>query len=303
MPISSQALGIARKNILVVHLHEMKKRIDLVDPLIGRTLNSTQSFERMKSLIGLGPAEYTPEGTPAAFDDLQPLFVQDFYPFKVTKGVKITEETRFTDQYNIVKNLAPRFAKSFMDKKNITAASLNNLGFTSTTMGMNSETLYSTGHSNGTGTTNGGNSNRPAVEVAFGPLAVQQMKNEMRLQRDARNTPLMNNGQVLVTVPVQLTGNLAAVLKSVNLPGTFANDINYAKENVDGQVIDWYTSTTAWFARMKDNEQLGLFWMDQMPYKMIDLPLDASLMWQWVAYASYVCGWYGWWGTWGTLGA
>lgn len=302
MAISVDTLSLGRANIKKVHLAEIGKLPQVYMDVIGRVDKTTQQFERYKSITGLGPAVDTPEGTPAAFDDMLPLFSRDFYPTTVTKGVKFTKQTSFTDQYKILKDMKARFAKAFGDKRNIVAANLDNLGFTSTTYGMNSEPLYSTAHSNGTAQASGC-SNRPAVDVAFGPLAVQQMKNEMRFQRDARNTPMRLNGQILLKVPIQLQGNLAAVLKSVNLPGTTNNDINYVRENIDGAVVDDYTSPTAWFARMKDVNLHGLFMLQQMPYDVINLPLDENLMYKWVAYESYTVGWFIWYGAWGTTGA
>lgn len=301
MATTISSLDLGRANIKRVHLVEIDKVPKQWMDVIGRIDKTSQQFERYKSIAGLGPAVETPEGSTAAFDDMLPLFQRDFYPVKVTKGVKFSVESRFTDQYNVLKNLAPRFAKAFADKRNLVAANLDNLGFTSTTYGMNSEALYATSHSNGTATA--GNANRPSVDIAFGPLAVQQMLNEIRKQRDARNTPMRINGKILVKVPIALTGNLAAVLQSVQLPGTANNDANYVRNRIEGVVVDDYTSDTAWFARTLDNNQHGLFFLEQMPYDVIQLPLDQDLMYKWVAYESYTVGWFVWQGTWGTAGA
>jgi hypothetical protein len=293
-------LGLGRANIKRVHLAEVENLQQQWKDVIGRTDTTTQQYERYKTIMGLGPAVYTLEGDSADFDDMNVLFNRDFYPRTYTKGLAITLQAEFTDQYAKLKDAAPRFAKSFNDQKNIVGANLNNLGFTSTTDGMNSETLYKTAHSNGTATATGANANRPASEVAFSATALQQAKNELRLQRDARNAPLYNTGQVLVTVPPQLQGTLAGVLNSQNFPGTANNDVNYARSNVDGSVVDYYTSATAWFVRMKDMNQHGLFLLQQMPYDIIKLPMDDTLMHKWVAYESYVAGWFIWYGTWGT---
>lgn len=298
-------LGLGRANIKIVYMAETKDLPKQWDDVIGRNLDTGQQFETMKSIMGLGPARLTPEGDPADFDDMNVLFQRNFTPDTFTKAIQITKQASFTDQYKILSDMQPHFAKSFTDQKNIVAANLDNLGFSATTYGMNGETLYSTAHSNGLATATGANSNKPSTNLAFGPLAVQQMKNEIRLQRDARNAPLYNVGQVLVKVPPQLQGNLAAVLNSVNLPGTANNDVNYARENVDGCVIDYYggVSSTAWFARMKNSKMHGLFMLNQMPYDLEPLPLDATLMKRWVAYESYVVGWYTWYGTWGSPGS
>jgi hypothetical protein len=300
--IDSSTLGIARAELKTLYIAEAKNLPELRTDVIGTYMTTTQVYERFKSLTGMGPAADTPEGQPVQFDDQMALFTRDFYPSMVTKGRSFTKLAGFTDQYGELKKSTPRFAKSFNDKRNIKAANLDNLGFTNTTDGMNGETLYSTAHSNGTASA-AGSSNRPAVNLTFGPLAVQQCKNEIRKQRDARNTPMRLSGQILLKVPIDLQGSLAAVLKSVNLPGTTNNDINYARENVDGRVIDDYTSSTAWFARMADNNLHGLVWMQQMPYDIEMLPLDKTLMQNWVAWESYVAFWYFWYGTWGTPGA
>lgn len=301
MAMTISSLDLGRANIKRVHLNELDRVPKDYELVIGRTESTTQQYERFKTIAGLGPAVETPEGAQVAYDDMLPLFQRDFYPVKVTKGVKFSIESKFTDQYKVLTNMAPRFAKAFGDKRNLVAANLDNLGFTSTTYGMNSEALYSTSHSNGQATA--GSSNRPSIDVAFGPSAVQQMLNELRKQRDARNTPMRINGKILVKVPIALTGNLAAVLQSVQLPGTANNDANYLRNRIDGVVIDDYTSDTAWFARTADESQHGLFWLNQMPYDVMQLPLDDDLMYRWIAYESYVCGWFDWHGAWGTTGA
>lgn len=296
-------LGLGRAEIKRLHLVEIEKIPDNAQVVIGRVDKTTKEFERYKTIAGLSQHVATPEGTTVAFDSMLSLFTRDHYPTNYTKGVKLSLQATFTDQFNKLKELSPRFAKAYRDASNIANANLDNLGLTATTYGMNSEALYATSHSNGTSSGTGANANRPSTDIAFGPTAVQQMKNEIRLQKDARNTRMRLSGQVLVKVPIQLSGNLSAVLKSINLPGTANNDFNYAREMVDGAVVDDYTSATAWFARMKDTNQHGLFRLEQMPYDVMRLPLDEDLMWKWVSYGSFTVGWFIWQGTWGTTGS
>lgn len=300
MALTQNSLGLGRVGLKKVYFIEAAKIEAQWESICGNMMTTTQTFERMRQLAPLAPATQTPEGTPVAFDDMYQIFSKDFYPVKFTKGVKMSEETSLTDQYNKIKNLMPQFASSFGHRKNIVAANLFNLGFTDTTYGMNNEALFTTSHSMGGGNTF---SNRPAVDVAFGPLAVEQCLQEIRAQRQARNQPFPYTGKVKVLVPQALEFVAMRYASSASLPGTNNNDVNYSRGRVEIEVLDYLTSSTAWFARASDNSRHGLFMLSQKAFEIDQLPLNESLQYTWVAREIYTVGWYDAHCTWGTTGA
>jgi hypothetical protein len=192
------------------------------------------------------------------------------------------------DQYRQVAELQPQLAAIFKAKRNYVAASLNNTGFTATNLGLPpNESLYQTGHSNGTSPF----SNIPSTSLPFGPLAMAQGRSDMRQQYSARGLVMPYSGTILVTYPYALEGRAYALRETEKMPTTNNNDKNYAKYRYEYELVDEYSSQTAWFMRYKPNNRHGLFFLEQMPYDIVKLPLNDRLMHKWVAWESYCPGW------------
>ena len=279
---------------------ESEKYTDYSERIVGNVIKTKQSYFKMKSLAGFSVAEDFAEGAAAPIDDYQALFVKNWYPERIGKMIEFSDDVAWTDQYRIIVGLQPAIAKSFMLKQNMIAASLLNLGFTSTTMGMVAgETLYSTSHSN-----NGyALSNTPSTNLAFGPLAIEQMKSQMRNQVSARGDIMPNDGAISVQVPVALDGRAWAIANSSHIVGSNNNDSNYARWRVTYDTIPFLTSSTAWFARYTDNDDQGLFLIHFKPYSIEKLSKDERLFNRYVASQKLVAGWRDAHGTFGTAGA
>ncbi len=281
---------------------ESEKYTDYSERIVGTVLKTKQSYYKMKSLAGFGPAEDFAEGAAAPTDDYQALFVKNFYPERIGKMIEFSDDVAWSDQYRIIVGLQPAIAKSFMLKQNLIAASLDNLGFTSTVAGMvGGETLYQSGHSN-----NGyplSNISSTGSNLAFGPLAIEQMKSDMRNQVSARGDIMPYDGAITVKVPVALDGRAWAIANSERLVGTNNNDKAYARWKIEFETIPYYTSNTAWFARYSDNEEQGLFMIHFKPYSIEKLSKDERLFNRYVASQKLLAGWRDAHGTWGTVGA
>jgi hypothetical protein len=311
MAMTQGTLGAGRvglKKLFAIESDKVEKQyIDIV----GRVDKTTQTTEVYKQYIGLAPSTQTPEGNTVDWDDLEALYVQAFKPLLYTKGIKFTLQTQFTDQYGVLKNITPEIARAFVHRRNLNVADLDNSGFTNTTYGMNSETLYSVGHNMGTAY----GYNRPlapgqvagtsatTLDLAFGPLALEQAFIDIRKQKSARGTPMFPIGKLDVKVPPALYPQAVRAIRALQLPGSNNNDPNFNREKFnEPKLIDYYTSDIAWFCKAADPMYHGLFFLEQMPYDVDKLPLDQELMVKWVAYESWVFGWFDWHGTWGTLG-
>ena len=292
--------GLGRRNILEVYKIQAARIEKQWKWLLGNTLETTQIYEFFKQMRGLAPADPTPEGEPVKYDNYTQLFTRSFTPGLFTKGIKYTELADFTNQYKDIIAKQPDFALAFGTRKNLQAASLYNLGFTDTTMGQNSETLFSTSHSMGGSVTG---ANTPLVNISFGPLAIEQMITEIRGQKDANNQPMMLTGGIQLMVPYQLEGKATRYVKSLQLAGTNNNDTNeFIKSRIELQICDYFSSATAFFGRMVDNQQHKLFILFQLPYDMKQLAMTDDLYQRYVARESYIVGWSDWHGTWGALG-
>ena len=295
------SLGLARKVLKKAYLVESAKVPDQWKELIPRVNNTTQSKELYKQIAGFGPAEQTDEGEEVKFDNQFPIFTLTLEPYMVTKGVRYSRLKEFTEQYKDVTKVQPQWARAFKHKRNQVAADMYNNGFTSTSYGVNSETLFATSHSMGVGGTTF--SNRPAVELAFGPSALKQAAVELRKQKSARNVPQPILGKLKVINPVDLEPDVITVINSMLQAGTANNDTNkFLRDRYTNFTCDYLTDTDAWFVISEDVDEHGLVWLDQMPYDIEKLARDTKLMDAWVGSESYKPGWYDAHGTWGTTG-
>jgi hypothetical protein len=308
MAMLIESLSIARKNINDLFFIEAEKLDKEYLDVVGRVKRTTQAFEQYKQLQPLHPASLTPEGEEAVEDDWLPLFINNFTPNLYTKMIRYSELFDFTNQYKDVIDKQAQFAQAFMNARNIAGANIDNLGFTATTYGMNSEPLYSATHSMGAGNPTGANlpvvpGTTTPLSLAFGPLALEQAMQELRLQKTPVGTPMMLTGKVVLKVPIQLEGLATRVVRSRQIQGTNNNDTNeFIKSRVQLHVNDYYTSGTAWFLRMDSDAFHKLFILEQLPYRCDRLAMDSSMSFKWVCRESYLFGWEDWHGTWGTAG-
>ena len=299
--ILETSLGdIGRVGLLKVFRVEAEGFPDMTDVMLGNQFKTRQSFERFKSLIGLGVPGVVPEGEPIPVDDPRPLLTGNFTPYKVATSVQYTYEVAFVDRYNQIASLQPQLANLFMLKRQYVAASLYNLGFTQTGMGLAaSETLFSTSHQNGSNT----GSNRPAIDIALGPLAVAQMRSELLQQKSARGDTMPYKGSIVVQYPFALAGTAYALAESEKMPATNFNDKNFARSGIQYVENPYLTSQQAWFARVADNNWHKLFMLNQIPYDAISLPINTAAAFTYLFLETYVPGYADWHGTWATLGA
>ena len=299
---------VGLKKLFAVESNKVEKQY--VD-VVGRVMNTTQTSEVFKQYIGLGMSTQTPEGNSVDWDDLEALFTAVFKPVMYTKGVKFTMQTNFTDQYGVLKKITPQIAQAFVQRRNTNVADLDNSGFTNTTYGMNNETLYSANHN----MLKAVGYNRPlapgqvagasatTLDLTFSPLALEQAFIDLRKQKSARGLPMPPVGKIDVKVPAALYPQAVRAISALQIAGSNNNDPNFNRSKFnDPKLIDYYTSDIAWFCKASDPASHGLFFLEQMPYDIQELPLDAELMKKWAAYESWIFGWYDWHGTWGTLG-
>jgi len=198
--------------------------------------------------------------------------------------------------------MQPAIAKSFMLKVNLIAAGLDNLGFTDTTKGIVAgETLYMSSHSNNSYA--GSNVSSTGTNIAFGPLGIEQMKSDIRNQVSARGDIMDHSGEIIVKYPNALEGRAYALANSDKMVGTNNNDAAFAKHGIRYVRVPFLTSATAWFARLADNEEQGLFMIHFKPYSIEKLAKDRRLFNSYIASQKLVAGWRDFHGTWGTPGA
>ena len=318
MAITQGTLGAGRPGLRKLFAIEMDKLEKQYIDILGRTDSTTLTTEVYKQYAGLGPSQGTPEGDKVVFDDVYPLYVGYYKPTLYTIGVQMSKQTKFTDQYNKLRDMTPDIARSMLQRRNLNAADLDNSGFSDTAgpngngYGIDGVALYSGKHQMGSyyganrplapGTSAG--ASPTYLDLALSPLALEYCWKDIRRQKSARNLPMFPIGKLDLKVPPELYLPACRALKASQLAGTNNNDPNEIKSHFnDPKNIDYYTSSTAWFVKASDPKFHGLFFLEQMPYDIEELPVMDDLMIKKIAYESWVIGSYDWHGTWATQGA
>lgn len=313
MAITVGTLGAGRvglRDLFEIAMQNVPKEYETI--VGNHIISTTQESEVFKQFKGLGAAKQTPEGDDADFDDMAALYTMVAKPRNYTKGVMMSKVASLTDQYGVLKKITPKIARSFVQARNAGAADLDNSGFTTTTYGQNSEPLYSASHQMG----DVYSYNRPIAagsspglsavtqEVAFSPIGLERCFSDLHSQIDARGFPMYSTAKNYVKVPQALINQARRAIRATQLAGGAFNDPNVIREEfMEPKMIHYYTSTTAWYVVTSDAEECGQFMLNQMPYDIEKLPLGKDIMERWVAYESWIVGWYDWHYSWGTLGA
>lgn len=312
MPMTMESLAAGRVGLKKYYAVEAESVPAEWKDVVGRVEATKQTFEVYKQYAGFGPAVQTNEGMRADFEDLNPLYLMTLRPVLYTKGAQFSIQTKYTDQYSLFSKLTPQIARSFVERRNLSVADLFNSGFTTTTYGMNSETLFSGGHAMGgvyyynrplaAGQSAGASAT--TLDIGLSPLAMEQAWKDMNRQVSAKNLPLYPQSKLLTIVPPELYLPACRAIGAAFLAGTNNNDPNVIREKYLEPIQNHYlTSSTAWFMRASSEKEHGLVFLEQMSYDVKELPMMDDLLHKWVAYESWAFGWFDAHGTWGTAGA
>lgn len=296
MALTYGSMGqIGRVGFKEVYYMAAKRVPDIWRDIVGLDFTSNQQYEEWMQLAPFGNATIVPVGDSAPQDQPSVIVAGRFDPALIGKRWSYYKNLPVVDQYKKVRSLMPMVAAAHKHTINQLAANLNINGFSSGS-GIAAEALYSTAH-----TLSGTGSNRPTVDLAFGPLAIQSMKQIIMAQNDAKGNPLNLGGRTAITVSILNDQYGKVVAKSGYLPGTPNNDVNVAMEETTVRTVRYYSPTsTAWFVR---GDNAGLFRLTLTKFDINALPLQENYFYPFITDESLVFGWKHWQDTAGTTGA
>lgn len=213
------------------------------------TENSERSFEEEVKLSGFGAAPVKPEGSAITYDNAQESYTARYNHETVAMGFSITEEAM---EDNLYDSLSARYTKALARAmaytKQVKAASLLNLGFTTFTTG-DGVTMFSTSHPTVSG---GNNANRPSVDADLNETSLEQAVIDIAAFRDERGLLVAARPRKLI-VPPSLMFVATRLLQTDLRVGTADNDINALRTNgsiAEGYSVNHYlTDTDAWFIK------------------------------------------------------
>lgn len=212
--------------------------------------SSERSFEEEVKLSGFGAAPVKREGQTIEYETAQEAWTARYNHETIALGFAITEEAM---EDNLYESVSARHTKSLARAmaytKQIKAAALLNLGFTSA-LGGDGVSLFSTAHPIVQG--GPGNANRPTTGADLNETSLENAVITIAGWTDERGLLISCRPRKLI-VPVALQFVATRVLQSQYRVGTSDNDISAIVHNSvipEGHSINNYlTDTNAWFLK------------------------------------------------------
>jgi hypothetical protein len=229
---------------------------------------SKRAYEEDFPIAGFGTLQQKAEGGSISYQDPVQGSIKRYTWTTYALGFRITEEMYDDDLYGITGGkMSKALGRSARNNKEIVMAAPFNNGFSTSYPGfVSGESLFSTSHALIRG---GTASNRPATDADFGLLALQAAVEHFHNLTDEAGIPMMMTPKLLWhSVGDHWLVN--QILKSANLPGSNANDINQmAKEGLQPHLGHYFTDTDAWGVQA-DQHDVNYFERKPFTFKNTD---------------------------------
>jgi hypothetical protein len=215
---------------------------------IYETEKSERSFEEETKLAGFGAAPVKNEGSAIAYDNAQEAFTARYNHETIALGFSITEEAV---EDNLYDSLSARYTKALARgmayTKQVKAASVINNGFSSSYLGGDGVSLFSTAHP----LVNGGtNSNRPTTGADLNETSLEAAVIQIAGWTDEKGLLIAAKPRKLI-IPTNLMFVATRLLETSLRVGTTDNDINALKNNgsiPEGYTVNHFlTDTNGWY--------------------------------------------------------
>ena len=209
---------------------------------------SERSFEEETKLSGFSAAPVKNEGQAIAYDNAQEAFTARYNHETIALGFSITEEAI---EDNLYDSLSARYtkglARAMSYTKQVKGASVLNNGFSSSYLGVDGVSLFSTAHP----LVNGGtNSNTPSTQADLNETSLEAAVIQIAAWTDERGLLIAAKPRKLI-IPPTLQFVATRLLETSLRVGTNNNDINALKNNgsiPEGYAINHFlTDVNAWF--------------------------------------------------------
>lgn len=276
--------------------------------------NSLKPFEDDVQFAAFGAMPEKTENDSVMYTDGVQGGTKRYIHLTYALGCRTSWELYEDDQYGVIKQIPKALARSAQFTKEMVAANIFNLGFTTvtTTDGLS---LFNNAHTllGGPGATNaapgltnvistaGTYPNRPATDADFSFTALQLMANHFERMIDSQGLPIQIKPKVVV-IPPELKFIAKEILGSPNKPYTSDNEINsLLGEDLSFTVGHYFTSQSAWFV-LADKSDHYLKFFNRSPLKdYYDDDFDTGAM-KTITKMRISAGASNWIGTWGSNG-
>lgn len=268
--------------------------------LLGEEITDKQSFYRIYTEGDFGYAGVVNEMGSSVFDDFQTPYTMDITPLKRQIGWITSTEAVEGDLYGIVRRAVPKLKKALRNTMELAVANqINNMTSTSVPYATpDGLALISTAHTIEGGTA----ANRPASDIAFSALALEQALQELRDQVSHRGIPNPEVGPFTLIVPNELLGVAKRVVEASGFAQTANNDPNalIRETGIRVHANPWLTDANNWALQSTSKMDRNICLVRRRGVTMhqqFDIYKDAEVMTVNEIYQVFNKDWRGFWGT------
>jgi hypothetical protein len=232
---------------------------------LGPTINHDEGYYRARILASFGDASIVNEGQPVPTDSKKNLYTPDFYPLKFAKAYEFTIEAKEDDVYKQVGNFAADLARSMRRRKNKEMANVLNNGFSSTFAIYDGGALFANNHAGVSGVTG----SNVSTAASLGSISLETMITDLMNQTDPNGELMEFEGNMTLHVPNALFPLATRIVDASGLAGTADNDPNFAGRYVTIDRQQFLSSPTAYFLKLKNDDEHGLRLIQFTPYQTV----------------------------------
>lgn len=216
-----------------------------------RKESTKQGYEKYLTLTSFGFPSPRQDGGNSAIDQRRELYTLTLTPAVWSLRTVVDDLAMFTDQYGEYKRTGTLLGQSIAAGYVRDVTNILNNGFTSGYNGADGVILFSSAHPNA------GLASMSNVlsATALSEYAVSQLLTQARTTQDPRGINYGAAAKYDLLVPPALQWTATKLIQSQMVPGGNLNDKNVVGMALNSvKVLDYLTSTTAWFLVASDKE-------------------------------------------------
>jgi len=237
---------------------------------------SNRGIEQTTEVTGFGQFTQTPEGAGTRYDDPLPGFNKTYTHAQYSLGFKVSKVAMDDDKFAVVRKLATELGRSAKETREVVAANVMNLGFSTAQLGPDGVPLFSTAHP-----LIGGGTQTNLLAYASDPdvTSIQLALTDMRTTVDHRGKRLRIPPKKLI-VPPAFEFIAAEMLGGVDRPDTADRAINAFRRrsgmpSFDSWMVWDYLTVDGWMIEA-DVQDTELRFYNREPFNTVhDIEFDS----------------------------
>jgi phage major head subunit gpT-like protein len=267
---------------------------------VFRMKKSTRGIEQTTEVTGFGQFGVVPEARAVSYDDPLPAFNKTYLHLQYGLGFKVSKIAMDDDQFGTIRKLSAELGRSANETREVVAANVFNQGFSSTALGPDGVSLFSTAHP-----LVGGGTQTNRLSYASDPdvISLQLALTDFRQTVNHRGLKQRIAPKTLI-VPPALQFLAAEILGGTMRSDTANNTINAFRKQ-DGMpsfsefmVWDYLTDPHAWFIEAAP-EETELRFYDREPFNTVHGIDFESRSLKTAGWMRFSVGWNGFYGVYG----